>query len=141
MRTPLTRRAALAYALVGIPAVAGPALAASASLTLQSTPDPIFAAIERHRDAWRYFESVLNRVDEVLARQHGREVTPEDERVYEAASRVECAAMATLCDTPPKSVAGMRAAIEHFVKHEDGCEPEISGYFLATLLRSRVLSG
>ena len=100
----------------------------------------IFNLIRRHQEAWQYFDSVCGRVDEVAARQQGREITPEDEQVYEAASQAECALLETLCDTPPQTVAGMRAAIEHFVKHEDGCEPEMSGHFLATLLLSPVLA-
>ena len=36
--------------------------------------------------------------------------------------------------------AGMRAAIEYFVKFDTGCMPDASGAFLATFLKSPVLA-
>ena len=140
MNTPFTRRAALSGALAAIPALAGAAIVATPSLALAANPDPIFAAIEWHREAWRIFDATCGLTDNVVADREGREVTPDDEAAYEAANDAEEAALANMCETPPQTVAGMRAAIEYFVKFDTGCMPDASGAFLATLLKSPVLA-
>jgi hypothetical protein len=85
--------------------------------------DPTFAAIERHREAWRLVVE-----------------TESDEPAYEAIREAEQEALDALFALPPITVAGMRAAIEWMVKYDDGCVPETSGAFLATLLDSPLLA-
>ena len=113
---------------------------AAAAIT-STDDDPIFAAIERHKQLFRIFCDLSNRTDEVAAEEEGREVTEADEAALDAASEAEMGAADELVATPPVTVAGMRAAIEHLVRYDAGCEPVALGRFLATLLESPVLAG
>lgn len=103
--------------------------------------DPIFSAIERHRNAWKAFEAVCQITDEILAKRQGRAVTQEDEDAYEAARAAEESDLDNLLATVPTTKAGARAAIEHLLGYERGCPPRAAGEFAATLLRSPVLAG
>ena len=98
--------------------------------------DPIFAAIERYKELFRIFCYLGARTDKVAARAEGREVTEADKEALAAASAAETAAADELIATPPVTIAGMRAAIEHIVEYDEGCEPVASACFLATLLES-----
>jgi hypothetical protein len=136
MKTHISRRA-LAAGLALAPVVGLPALAGA----IPTVPhvDPIIAAIARHRELWRAFEAVCQRTDGVLAEQQGREVTQEDEDLYEATRDAEEIALDNLLETAPTTKAGARAAIEHLIGYDRGCEPRAVGAFAATLLKSPVL--
>ncbi len=116
-------------------------LAGLAAAPVAAIDDPIFAAIDRHKDAWRSFLPACNLTDEVLAEQQGREVTEADEAVYEAAGDAEIEALEALIETPPTTKAGARAAIEWLLEYNRGCAPRDVGRFAVTLLRSPVLTG
>jgi hypothetical protein len=51
--------------------------------------DPIFAAIKHYIDAWRAFGDTCPRIDEVIARNEGPEVTEPDEAAYRTADQSE----------------------------------------------------
>src|SRR5271165_516253 len=112
-----SRRAALG-ALASVPALALPAIAVAESI------DPIFAAIERHREAFAAFVAAVNAVDEVKAEQEGRKVNQADQDAYSAASDAEDAALNEFVTTIPLTIAGIHAAIAHVVKYDNGCIPE-----------------
>ena len=133
MTAPLSRRAALAGAVAMVPALTGPSLAAAPSLTLQSPPDPILAAIERHKKAFDIFADASVAADE--------NASEANEAALARATAAEREALDALYQTPPQTAAGMRAAVAHFVEYDMGCVPECSGRFLSTLLRSPVLAG
>lgn len=96
--------------------------------------DPIFAAIDRHKVA---FNQVRVGFDRRLAREQGGEVTLAER---EAACAAEDEALQDLIATIPTTVAGARAAIGYLVMLDQGCVPETSGKFLATLLKSPLLT-
>ena len=135
----LSRRAALAGAFRALPAIAG--VAALAGPSTASPADPIFAAIQRHKEAWRAFGEVCSITDTVAAREEGREVTAADEAVHEAASDAEYAARDELFQSPAQTAAGMRAFIEHYIEYDVGCMDEVTSAFLEALLESPVLAG
>ena len=131
---PKSRRAALSL-FAAAPAVAilgGAAIASSAG------PDPVFSAIERHKEAHRAFEEAIRRTDEVAAEQQGREITQAERDADAAASAAESEALDALLELPPVTAAGMRAVLEHVSSLDDG-------YYLdalaPTLLRSPLLNG
>jgi hypothetical protein len=72
----------------------------AAAIAASSDVDPIFAAIERHREAWRAFSAACDLTDSVLAEEQGREVTKADKAAYEAYN-AEQEALAALFATPP----------------------------------------
>jgi len=125
-----TRRAALgalASALV-IPKIAARA----------ATADPIFAAIERHKIAWRAVGALSPTIDDVAAMRKGREVARTERDAYERASATEENALAELLTATPETAAGMRAAIAYLVSFDDGYLSESVRPFLTTLLKSPV---
>lgn len=103
-------------------------------------PDPIFAAIARHKAAWDAFGIACAATDEVLAKQQGRKITPADIAADEAAVEVERQALEDMIEVVPQTAAGMRAAIAHMVYIERGCVPEMGGRFLTALLESPLLA-
>jgi hypothetical protein len=82
-------------------------------------PDPVFALIAAHKAAWAAFLEL----DE-----HSKRET------WERRSRAADAAIDRLTDTPPTTLAGIRAAVEYILK----CEGAFYDY-LPTLLRSSIL--
>lgn len=64
----ITRRAALAGAAAMIPATAIPALA----LASGAGPDPIFAAIEAHKEARAYYRACLDKAEAIEEAMHAR---------------------------------------------------------------------
>jgi hypothetical protein len=139
MRAPVSRRAALSGALVTVPGLAAVAALSGPSTAFAANPDPIFAAIERHKKAWRTFSATCDLTDNVLAEKEGRIVTEADEAIYEAASDAEHEARAALFNTPAQTAAGMRAFIEHHIEYDAGLMDEVVAAFLASLLQSPVL--
>jgi hypothetical protein len=102
--------------------------------------DPIFAAIKRHNAAWKAFGDTCPRIDEVIARNEGREVTDADEAAYEAANQYEEDAFEALITLPPVTLPGFRAAVHYFIEFETDCIPGATDKFLAALLASPVLA-
>lgn len=108
-----TRRAALA--LFAIPAFA---------VLPASSADPVFAAIERHRAQWSAYVEATHRLSMA------------ELDAFQGANVDADAALEAFLETPPRSLAGMRAALAHAVAFDRGCVPEIGGRLGATLLRS-----
>ena len=91
---------------------AAPALAIlPAAIAAAAECDPVFAAIERHRAAWRAFSDACELTDEPLAKEQGREVTEADEAVYEAANKAEKDAMADLLSLAPVTIEHRNRAL------------------------------
>ena len=102
--------------------------------------DPIFAAIERHKEAFRIFADACTLIDKVAARNDGRQITEADESAYDAASLAEEKALDGLFEKLPTTREGLRAAIEWLAEYDRGGIPETSGEFLAALLKSPLLA-
>jgi hypothetical protein len=97
--TSLSRRAALAGA-AALPALAMPAIALTTA-----GPDPIFAAIERHRIAHAAFWSCNDLPDAV------------DDDVMDACGTDADRALADLLTTRPTTIAGCIAVLRHVDHH------------------------
>jgi hypothetical protein len=97
--------------------------------------DPIFEAISRHNERFRLFCALSDRHD-----VEGRAETKADKAATEAASNAETEAVEAPIATAPQTIAGLRGAIEHLAKYDDGSEPVASGRFLAALLKSPLLA-
>jgi hypothetical protein len=127
----ITRRSAI-NTMAGAAGLSAIPVAASAMV-----PDPIFAAIERHKLAAGAFEAACLRTDDVAAEEEGRQVTQEDEDAYELATEADKIAMMALLSTVPTTRAGARVAIE-YVCSIDWHGEQISA-FAASLLKSQLL--
>jgi len=103
-----SRRAILAGAAT-LPALAVPAVAGSL------TPDPIFAAIERHRAAYEEHGRVLEAVN---AEEDPETHWTNDERVA-AACDADCDALRALVQTVPATFAGAAAMLRYLVEHQN----------------------
>ena len=117
MTTTKTSRRAVLASLAAAPIAGLPALALS-----NGAPDPIFAAIERHKAARLAFHDACDLTDEVRAEQEGRVISVEDEATYERISAAELAALDTLAETPPRSLAGLLAALDYLRFYADEAE-------------------
>ena len=78
--------------------------------------DPIFAVINQHKQTQTRLPEACRLADAVLAKQEGREVTCKETAALMAADDAEEAATDARLSTPPGSVAGVRAAIGHFLE-------------------------
>lgn len=121
---------------------AGSAATVFGALTqaVNATPagiDPIFAAIERHRAAWRALSTAQDNFDEAL--RNGSSTEDVSARCS-AAEEEEFQALNALSGTSPMTKEGTRAALEYLEQfHRDGVFEEIA-VFCASLLRSPVLA-
>ena len=99
-------------------------------------PDPVFAAINLHRQASDAWMAAAELVDKGAAKEKGRTVTPADVEANERAVRLEREAMAGLIQTMPTTMAGLQAALNYFVAWDGDqmCEDASAG--LQALLRS-----
>jgi hypothetical protein len=113
-----TRRAALS-ALAGVRALALPAVAAAEPV------DPVFAAIERHKAAWKLVMQAMDTRDT-------------DPQPYEEADELYEEALEALITTAPLTPARTKAAIAYLVEWDRDCLPDDSGRYLETLLRSPI---
>ena len=117
--TTFRRRAALGL-FASLPALAIlPAVAIASGIE----PDPIFAAIDRHKEANR----IWNEIDDDL-----------DETADAAAAVIEGDALADFLSTAPLTVAGIRAGIEYAIEASEG---EYAIVFAETLLHSLLPGG
>ena len=103
--------------------------------------DPIFAAIKHHKQTQTRLHDACRLTDAVLAKQEGRTITCKETVALKAADDAEEAATDALLQTPPSSVAGVRAAIGHFIELGEplGHDSDVVRRFLETLLRSPAL--
>jgi len=124
---------------------AGLALAPLASLpvtaaALAQQPDPIFAAIDRHKAALSAFVAASTLTDEVVAKQEGRDITEADEAVYLAADGAEAAALDDLLATVPLTAAGAGAALIYLVEQGSGNVSQPVCKFIETLMQSPIFA-
>jgi len=105
-------------------------------------PDPIFAAIERHREALAAMESTVWRADCVGPEGQPRIVTGADERAVKAADCGEVKALRELLATPPITSEGARAAMKYLIDLDaaDWTAPAVAGKFLPALMKSALLA-
>jgi hypothetical protein len=87
--------------------------------TARQTPDPVFGLLEAHKAAWVRLLETENRTDDYYE--------------LEEAARAADAALDEITNTPPTTLAGMRAVVEYLV--------DLGGHadYLPTLLRSSIL--
>jgi hypothetical protein len=97
--------------------------------------DPIFDAISHHDERFRLFCALSDRHD-----VEGRPETKADKAATEVASTAETEAVEALIATAPQTIAGLRAAIEHLAKYDDGSEPVASGRFLRALMNELAIA-
>jgi hypothetical protein len=102
---------------LGVPALAVGVAAATPSSAAPSI-DPVFAAIERHKEAFAAFDAVCPRLDSALADQEGRTITEDDQDAYDEAQEGETEAFEAMADLPT-SIAGLRALLAYIVEYED----------------------
>jgi hypothetical protein len=98
-------------------------------------PDPIFAAIARHRVARESLIVAIPRSDKVTAKREGREVTKADEDAVEALSLDEEAAFLDLLVIVPTTLEGRRALLQHLVQRDEDGISEPIGELAAKMLR------
>lgn len=101
--------------------------------------DPIFAAIERHRSAFKEFVDASLAADEVKAEKDGRKVTHEAEDRLDAAIIADTEEAELLVSTSPETKAGLAAAVAWLLEYDQGCIPDTSGRFLRALATSPLL--
>ena len=107
-----TRRVAL-RTLAGVSALAIPIVTASAG----ARPDPIFAAIRRHRSAYQSLKATRFAMQDLISE---REVSKAEWVAYDRAHENENAAFDALLTAPPETSLGMRATIAHLISIDDG---------------------
>jgi hypothetical protein len=114
------RRSVLRGVLTAASVAAVPASVAAETL------DPVFGLLEAHKAAWVRLLETENRTDDYYE--------------LEDAGRAADASLAALLATPPTTRAGARAVMTWLMEFEEGRVSETSGAYLATLLRSPVLT-
>jgi len=127
-----TRRAALC-ALAGVSALAIPIVTASAG----ARPDPIFAAIRRHRSAYQSLKATRFAMQDLISE---REVSKAEWDAYDRAHENEDAAFDELLTVLPETSLGMRAVIAHLIILDDGRLSRKMSQLLTLLLKSQVLA-
>jgi hypothetical protein len=76
-------------------------------------PDPIFAAIRRHKEAWDAFGVASRRADEVEAQREGRVVTAAEESASAAAGAFERGCCKAFLRTLPSTETGIVAGLKY----------------------------
>jgi hypothetical protein len=117
-RRSILRGALTAGAAVSLPAV--PPIAAA------GPPDPVFDLLEAHKAAW----ARLLRIEDLT----------DDHETLEEAGRAVDVALNEITNTPPTTVAGMRAVMEYLVEF-DGHSDYLPMLLRSSLLRSPLLAG
>lgn len=84
---------------------------------VEAAPDPILAAIERHRTARKAFRASVSRADEAWDAQSGSD--PAAEVAWEAADLAQVEAWNALFDTQPTTPAGVIALLRHVGEHAE----------------------
>lgn len=101
--------------------------AAKTKATPKPGADPIFTAIEIHREAWDVYVRIDN-------------TEPRNPALHKRAGKAADHALCLLMETAPTTLAGIRAALAYFVECDKGCIPNTSGEYLPTLLLSPVFA-
>jgi hypothetical protein len=83
------------------------------------SPDPIIAAIERHRLARITLSRATRRVEEALAFADGRKVTAEHKGALRAASEDERLAFAEIKANPPRTNEGLAVFAAYIAEVDD----------------------
>jgi hypothetical protein len=106
-----------------------------------ATPvDPVFTAIERPKAAWDALGATLAAVDEVVAKQRGREITGVDRDANRQADAALGAARDEFVATIPTTMAGLRAALEYAVEIDRPNVPQVGGRIAPALLKLPVFA-
>ncbi|CAO4147078.1 hypothetical protein LPLAFNJD_LOCUS2358 [Methylorubrum aminovorans] len=84
---------------------------------VEAAPDPILAAIERHRTARQAFRASVSRADDAWDAQSGSD--PAAEAAWEAADLAQIEAWNALFDTQPTTSAGLVALLRHASEHAE----------------------
>ncbi len=139
-------RRSLLRALAGaavLRAAAGLETSPAAAAESSDAADPVFAAIEKHRQLEAAFSDVCELTDEVAAREEGREVTPSDEETYERALAASDEGLEELLAMTPVTVGGIRAMLTYvFDRGEfDSLDDDLVKACVDAVLRSPVLMG
>jgi hypothetical protein len=106
----------------------------------RTSTDPIIAAIERHRAAWRASGDLCRAIDEVAAARRGQRVRQTDWDAFERANATADIALEELLATAPESLDGIRVAITYILDFDSGCIADLARPFLTTLLNSPILA-
>jgi hypothetical protein len=130
-----TRRSAL-RALAPASVLLRPTIGAIAG----SFPDPIFAAIERHKAAYEARKAASFAIDDLIHNPDAREVSEAEWDALQQAHENENAAFDALLTVPPATSLGMRAIIAHLISIDDGRLSHEMRQLLALLLESPLLS-
>jgi hypothetical protein len=92
----------------------------------------VFAAIERHREAWEAYGKAIDRLNDLQEAAIHKGVRPwsdypgleEADAAHTAASRADSTALWDLANTPPTTLAGAAALARYLADHSremDGC--------------------
>lgn len=88
-----------------------------------SGPDPILAAIERHRTAAQAFRDSINPADAVWVGEQGGDASPtamaRAKAAWEAADLVQIEAWNALFDTQPTTASGLALLLRHVGEHAE----------------------
>jgi hypothetical protein len=115
-----SRRALLAGAF------ALPALGAPVALAAVAQPDPVFAALERHRTTWKAFNDFCEPHD-----------SPNEVAGWNELEAADALAMEALANTVPTTTSGARALADYLAANSARLEfsPEILTSGLASIAR------
>ena len=116
----ITNRRGVLYKLPTARARAAEAAAPIPSTAATEEPDAIFGLIGAHKAAWTQF----------------MELDERDHETFEEGGQAADAAMYELMNTPPTTLAGIRAIIQYLVEWDN----DSGYYYLPTLLRSPLLA-
>jgi hypothetical protein len=118
--------------LGALTAGAAATVAAIPTISAADEPDPVFGLLGAHRAAFRQYLELEERLgdSEDLA----------DFKALGTAARAAEAALDEITVTPPTTLAGMRAVMEHLVDL-DGHEDYLSALLRSSILQSPVLAG
>lgn len=103
-----------------------------------NSPDPIFVAIEHHKELERLYAKYTNITDEVAAKIEGRKITRADRDAFDRINDASEKATAALTSTIPKTIEGIRAVLQYLL--EDDSLRDDYPNFIETLLASPVLA-
>jgi hypothetical protein len=78
-----------------------------------SAPDPIFAAINRHKALFHVFGETCSLADEVVAEQQERQVSDAERALYNDAGKLECEARKAFVATIPLTEQGIIAGLKY----------------------------
>ena len=131
MTDALTRRAALGAIAAAVAAPAA-ALGAQPALLSQSTADPAFAAIERHKAAVAAFDNFVAQFED-----SPDPMTPDEQAACDKLEDAEYNALFDLADTVPTTEKGANAALAYLVREAGTDQRRVLGIFSASLIAAK----